>query len=157
MLRIYGKVKENSHEQLKTKVCSVCGYENLLEVEYCLRYRRPLSIRVALKVEDILSIYLPKDKIVEAKELEEYEMRVSKYSRAYGICRERGLEKSKNYTRKEWDESTSTKIQQWCGGWDLNPRRPTPQAPQACPVNRQLALARLGEPPHVLLLYIPCI
>jgi len=93
ILRIYGKIKENSHEQLKTRICPICGYENPPEAEFCLRCRRPLSIKAALeveerekellkmitpemieemiqkKVEEILSIYLPKDKVVEVQKI----------------------------------------------------------------------------------------
>ncbi len=37
------------------------------------------------------------------------------------------------------------KLGEWCGGWDLNPRRPTPSGPEPDPFD----LAR--APPHPLL------
>ena len=44
--------------------------------------------------------------------------------------------KSKGYTEKERDKDTNTKIESWCGGWDLNPRRPTPVDPKSTPVGQ---------------------
>ncbi len=93
ILRIYGKVKESSYEQLKTKICPICGYENPPETEFCLRCRRSFSFKAALeieegekellrmitpemieqmiqrKVEERLSMYLPRDKVVEAEKI----------------------------------------------------------------------------------------
>jgi len=70
-------------------------------------------------------------------------MRVSEHPRAYGIRREGSLEKIKSYLREKWYKGTSTKIENWCGGWDLNPRRPTPHGffmpygiPKPCPVGQ---------------------
>ena len=57
-----------------------------------------------------------------------------------------GRRKSKGYTEKEWDKDTSTTIQFWCGGWDLNPRRPTPaELPGILSQSAPVGLAR-GTP-----------
>ena len=89
ILRIHGKIKEESNEQLRTKVCPICEYENAPEAEFCLKCRRPLSLEAALraekrekellrmitpemieqmiqrKVEEILARYLSKAKLAE--------------------------------------------------------------------------------------------
>lgn len=87
ILRIYGKIKEESNEQLRKEVCPICEYENAPEAEFCLKCKRPLSLEAALraeerekellrmitpeiieqmiqlKVEEILARYLPKAKL----------------------------------------------------------------------------------------------
>jgi len=41
-----------THEQFKTQVCSVCRHENALEAEFCLKCRRPLSLKTLIKMEE---------------------------------------------------------------------------------------------------------
>ena len=55
ILRIHGKLDENEklkHEQLKTKLCLICGHGNPPEVDFCLRCRKPLSIKAVLEIEE---------------------------------------------------------------------------------------------------------
>ncbi len=72
----------------------------------------------------------------------------------YRIKRVRG----KQYLVKEWYEPGTgkkrskslgpveqiEKILEWCGGWDLNPRRPTPAGPEPAPFD----LARAPPRPN---------
>ncbi len=39
------------HEQPKTQACSICGYENAPEADFCLRCRKPLNLKAALEAE----------------------------------------------------------------------------------------------------------
>jgi len=55
ILKIHGKLNENektTHEQLKTQVCPVCGYENAPELEFCLKCRKPLNIKTLIEMEE---------------------------------------------------------------------------------------------------------
>lgn len=121
ILRIHGKLGENEkqiHEQLKTKICQICDYENAPEMEFCLRCRRPLTIKALLeiqekekeflrlitsemleqmiqkKVEEILSNYLSQAQpSAEVLKKEVNHGSISLYSRANGICGSGGMEK----------------------------------------------------------------
>ena len=55
ILRMYGKLGENEkreHEQPKPQPCQICGRENAPEADFCLKCRKPLSLRAALELEE---------------------------------------------------------------------------------------------------------
>ncbi len=42
----------------------------------------------------------------------------------------------------EEDVDVAARLRQWCGGWDLNPRRPTPSGPKPDPFDQARAPPR---------------
>ncbi|MCS4541846.1 MAG: hypothetical protein HY929_05955 [Euryarchaeota archaeon] len=55
ILKMYGKLGEDEkreHEQPKTQSCQICGHENAPEADFCLKRRKPLSLKAALKLDE---------------------------------------------------------------------------------------------------------
>ncbi len=75
-----------------------------------------------------------------------------KRSKSLGNCEtiEKLLEKLNSLSPEELDQIINTlrNRQGWCGGWDLNPRRPTPSGPEPDPFDQARA------PPHELYLKV---
>ena len=59
----------------------------------------------------------------------------------------RVIEAVVNSTRSAKKSPTESTTNLWCGGWDLNPRRPTPSGPQPDPFDQARA------PPHLTVFF----